>query len=1000
MRATALRMDLIDNLRARNRGSGTAKKVKERGCDSLPLVTGTGFLFGNSVLRRVKSRLGDDENHEADSTKSPIDNGCCDLSQTQVVGLAYDGEDLEQDFADSTARIEGKSWAGPTNKPNYPKDKRRVSSNNSTVERRIPRSELESTEVNTQLISPHQVKEIDELETQLLLPDVDLHPTNQSSNNTILDGTITQISGFGETCHDNAIQATSKDVSDTSTFVPITTKTKYSNSSLSFNANDPEEESNTIAMSPADATERDRTIRKRFDAQSFIESFDDETDELQSCAASNASETEAPVLKQLEDGEKNANNLKKPTHFESNRENNPNKDSSSIKIFPTMFEENKADASAIILSSSSEEEEDYESKKPSFKAAILDLKARLSKKSQSLLIPRSKVTSNFSSHQILFASLRKANKSQILDYRKEKYQSKGIDYDKITEEKNSIESLLERELARNKKIRLREIEQERQNERKDFGEQSSAFDYSNDELEEEPSDEEIDENQSSSPVSLHSGIVCADDAVECAANRMQDLKQTIKPNEEEDAIRKSGLRKHKKFCLIDTDEEDGSVLNSGNIIDLGAYGSNIGNLNQIEQEQVGEHVGAHIENDLTTTGRNKNLIKPSSRSSSFQVEDNSHEDMNPGVIRELIEKHKRKELLREAKLEKLHQSKASRIIDYEAEESDDEWHGIGGVDGERFDDHDSDLEKMIDDYSNSRFDSSEVRKRQIEEEISEDKSMVNKILHDIETGGFRKRGRNALDLELSDDDDEELLKYHSRRKELLRQKVSAQGEAKLLAENPKSKAFFETIVEDIRSKGALEDEGPPPVRGFSSVNAPEEKNSDSDKKGKKTVLSEAFVQQTLSFLTSGEVGEEKGPENNLGSLPTHVPSFNTEETQDIFALKQNSSIKSLSAPTRNSSNMLIDDQEDLLSRKRACSFFARFTKRVDANEKFEEGKKTVRSLNSYKVAGSSKASITYLGKARKLNAPKKVAHQQSRKRGHKPAAGFGIFASNSESFES
>ncbi|CUS24243.1 LAQU0S15e00166g1_1 [Lachancea quebecensis] len=993
-------MDLIDNLRTKNRRNGTTKKLNDLEQNHIPAVSGTGFLFENSVLRRVKSRLQtNDENHGDDSDKRSQGNAYCDLSQTQVVRLAYDGEDLEQDFVNATTHIEEKRRAGPTNKLHHPQSELQVSSTITKVEGAPSSSGLESTEVCTQLIS-RQTEESGDLDTQLFSPDVELERVNENLNNAILDGSTTQTSELDETVHDDAIQATSKDENDIAPLLPATNKTKHSNDGISLDMNSLEKQSNCIAMSSTEVGECDKANRKRFDAQSFIKSFEDETDGPLSSAGSTTSETKKPALNRIEDGEQNSNYLKELSDIESNRESELGKSSASIKIYPTVFKEKLQDASAVVLSSSSEEEEDYESKTPSFKAAILDLKARLSKKRQGLLTARAKNTTNFSSHQVLFASLRKANKGQILEHRREKYQSKGIDYDKITEEKNTIESLLERELARNKKLRLKEIQRERENDSMEFDGQSSAFDYSDDEIEGESSDEEIDEGESSSHGSLHSEKEGVGEAVESATIQAHISKQ-VNSNEEDDIIRKSGSKKRKKFCLVETDEEDVSTVNPGNIIDLGSYGNNIEELNKIKQERMGEH-RASQRGDGITVGRHKeNTIKPASCSPSFGVADLSNESIDPNVIREFREKRKRRELLIEAKLEKLHQSKASGMIDYEAEESDDEWHGIGGVDGERFDDYDSDLEKMIDDYSNSKFDSSEVRKKQIEEEITEDKSMVNKILHDIETGGFRKRGRNALDLEFSDDEDDELIKYHARRKELLRQKASAQGEAKLFAENPKSKAFFETIIEDLEPKGSLEKKEFTSARESSFVIASGEDFNDIDQEGKKPVLSEAFVHETLSFLKSGEFGGNIEAKDTLFlHSPTHASGINTQEAQDVFALKQNSSIKNLSAPTRKNSEFLIDDQEDTLSRKMACPLFARFTKHVDVNEKFEEGKKTVRSLNSYKAAGSSKASITYLGKARKLNARKRAVRQNSRKKGQKPVTGFGIFASDSKSFES
>lgn len=361
----------------------------------------------------------------------------------------------------------------------------------------------------------------------------------------------------------------------------------------------------------------------------------------------------------------------------------------------------------------------------------------------------------------------------------------------------------------------------------------------------------------------------------------------------------------------------------------------------------------------------------------------------------------------------------SKMFEMEAEESEDEWHGVGGADGELSDEYDSELEKMVDDYTKTTFDPAEIRQMLAAEDKEYDEKIVNKILHDIKNGGFRRRGKGALDIELSDDEDDELQRYHAKRRELLRQKVLENGEASKLVSNPKSHAFFESMVEDlVESKnpfsiGETADPDSGAISENDKVDNASEHGTQPDAGGqpvrterKRIKISQEFVQRSLSFLNSkDELDNEFELDRRLAKHQHSTLGDDNDDLEDLFTLKQNSCIKTLHTPARTSSRTvdLEVDGNSPANGFKLPSVISSFSSRIDINEKFKEGTKTVKVSKSYKTIGGSRASITYLGKVRKLNAPKRKESGRKPVFGHRhPEAApkrAGLFADNDDSFE-
>lgn len=309
----------------------------------------------------------------------------------------------------------------------------------------------------------------------------------------------------------------------------------------------------------------------------------------------------------------------------------------------------------------------------------------------------------------------------------------------------------------------------------------------------------------------------------------------------------------------------------------------------------------------------------------------------------------------------MEESGVRSILEMEAEESEDEWHGLGGVDGELSEEYDSELEKMIDDYSQDIVNPDEIRNLLAKENKELDLQMVNKILHDVKNGGFRKRRGAGMVLEISDEDDEDLENYRSKRRELMKQKrleLTKEGDINLM-KNGKVQAFFESMVEDIvDEKNAFQPDEK--EEGESSQNEAALTSK------QKMTLSEEFVQQSLSFLRYNDDKQTSAIFND---------NYPGKENSDLLSLKQHSHIKRLHAPISSVCHQVENHEDELhcmlTSEQTASSVSEKFGSHVGIDNKLKNGKKTVTVSRTYKTVGGNRAAITYMGKMRKLVAPKR-----------------------------
>ncbi|KAI3396260.1 hypothetical protein diail_12342 [Diaporthe ilicicola] len=146
-------------------------------------------------------------------------------------------------------------------------------------------------------------------------------------------------------------------------------------------------------------------------------------------------------------------------------------------------------------------------------------------------------------------------------------------------------------------------------------------------------------------------------------------------------------------------------------------------------------------------------------------------------------------------------SKAKEMVEEQAQESEDEYAGLGGADGEDSDDDDAaSVHEMIDDQTqNNQADDINLAKFYADRARADDEKQVDKLFKDITTGMLRrKRGAGEFDLEDEDDGGEARRRMKRRQFVKMQKALFADERISKVAENPRNQAFMRTI-EDIGS---------------------------------------------------------------------------------------------------------------------------------------------------------------------------------------------------------
>ncbi|RLL95466.1 hypothetical protein CFD26_102764 [Aspergillus turcosus] len=140
-------------------------------------------------------------------------------------------------------------------------------------------------------------------------------------------------------------------------------------------------------------------------------------------------------------------------------------------------------------------------------------------------------------------------------------------------------------------------------------------------------------------------------------------------------------------------------------------------------------------------------------------------------------------------------SKAKEIVEDAAEESDDEYAGLGGASDDSEDEEDAYDQQMINDNSGETVDEKELAALNALHQRNADEKQVAKLLKDITTGALRRRRHADDEFDLDDSDDELLARRRAKQREFARMRKALLADEKIgeIAENPKKAAFFKAI---------------------------------------------------------------------------------------------------------------------------------------------------------------------------------------------------------------
>ncbi|KAF2874442.1 MRC1-like domain-containing protein [Massariosphaeria phaeospora] len=141
---------------------------------------------------------------------------------------------------------------------------------------------------------------------------------------------------------------------------------------------------------------------------------------------------------------------------------------------------------------------------------------------------------------------------------------------------------------------------------------------------------------------------------------------------------------------------------------------------------------------------------------------------------------------------------ARDAIEEQAEESEDEYAGLGGASDEDSGEEDEELAKMID-TGDVKVDERKVAAFFAARSKADDEKNINQLYKDITTGGLRKKaGGNAF--EMSDSEDEAQLRQRKKQMDYKKMTKALLADDRIgkIAQNPKQAAFFQTLADHIQ----------------------------------------------------------------------------------------------------------------------------------------------------------------------------------------------------------
>ncbi|KND89759.1 Mediator of replication checkpoint protein 1 [Tolypocladium ophioglossoides CBS 100239] len=161
------------------------------------------------------------------------------------------------------------------------------------------------------------------------------------------------------------------------------------------------------------------------------------------------------------------------------------------------------------------------------------------------------------------------------------------------------------------------------------------------------------------------------------------------------------------------------------------------------------------------------------------------------VMADGVRKEKRKRLIDEFDRKK---TKAKEMIEEQADESEDEYAGLGGADGEDSDNESTaSLKEIIDDVAGNDVDGGKLAAFYADRERANDEKEVEKLFKDITTGMLRRKRGADYDLSDSDDGGEARQRMKRRQFAKMQKALFSDERVKKMAEDPGNQAFLRTI---------------------------------------------------------------------------------------------------------------------------------------------------------------------------------------------------------------
>jgi mediator of replication checkpoint protein 1 len=140
---------------------------------------------------------------------------------------------------------------------------------------------------------------------------------------------------------------------------------------------------------------------------------------------------------------------------------------------------------------------------------------------------------------------------------------------------------------------------------------------------------------------------------------------------------------------------------------------------------------------------------------------------------------------------------ARDAIEEQAEESEDEYAGIGGASDDDSDaEVDEELAKMID-TGDVKVDERQLAAFYADKSRKDHEKDINQLYKDFKSGNWRKRAAGGADFELSDSEDEAEMRQRKRQRDFQQTTRALLQDERIgkIAENVKKSAFFKTLVD-------------------------------------------------------------------------------------------------------------------------------------------------------------------------------------------------------------